>query len=69
MKLGISMLILGLLLASCGVFIWLCPTFVCTPGCYTSNDAAMWKSLGGALVVFGGGLTLGGLVRMILRRK
>ena len=70
MKLGISMLVVGLLFAGFGVFLW-------DPGSsarywlepYSElQDIALYMSIGKGLTVFGGGLTIGGIVRMIVKR-
>jgi hypothetical protein len=70
MKLGIAMLIIGLLFAGFGVFLW-------DPGnsmrylVEPSNELqqlAFYASIGKGLTVFGGGLTIGGIVRMIVKR-
>lgn len=70
MKLGISMLIIGLLFAGFGVFLW-------DPGSsarywlepYSElQDIALYMSIGKGLTVFGGGLAIGGIVRMAVKR-
>ena len=70
MKLGISMLVVGLIFAGFGVFLW-------DPGSsarywlepYSElQDIALYMSIGKGLTVFGGGLTIGGIVRMIVKR-
>ena len=70
MKLGISMLVVGLIFAGFGVFLW-------DPGSsvrywlepYSElQDIALYMSIGKGLTVFGGGLSIGGIVRMIVKR-
>ena len=70
MKLGISMLVIGLIFAGFGVFLW-------DPGSsarywlepYSElQDIALYMSIGKGLTVFGGGLTIGGIVRMVVKR-
>ena len=70
MKLGISMLVVGLLIAGLGVFLW-------DPGSsarywfepYSElRDIALYASIGKGLTVFGGGLSIGGIIRMVVKR-
>lgn len=71
MKLGIAMLVIGLIFAGFGFFLW---NFAGSAGPLTSGwfssyeDAAMVKAAGMGITLFGGGLALGGLVRMIVKR-
>ena len=71
MKLGISMLVVGLLLAGLGVFLW---NFAGAQGPFTSGwfssyeDQSLAEAIGMGLTVFGGGLSIGGIVRMVLKK-
>ena len=70
MKLGISMLVIGLLLAGFGIFLW---NFAGSAGPFSSwfstyEDASMARAIGMGVTVFGGGLSIGGIVRMIVKR-
>jgi len=76
MKLGISMLVIGLLFAGFGFFLW---NFAGSAwsfygwysgfGWFSSyEDASMAKAIGMGVTVFGGGLSIGGIVRMIVTR-
>ena len=71
MKLGISMLVVGLLFAGFGVFLW---NFAGSQGVFTSGwfttyeEQSMAKAIGMGVTIFGGGLTIGGIVRMIVKR-
>ena len=64
MKLGIAMLIIGLGLAAFGVYL------VETGGMLaaTEPEEAIDIPIGWALLTFGGGLSIGGIVRMIIKR-
>ena len=66
MKLGIFLLILGLLVATGGVYAWQFynPTFLG----YRTHEAQQYVSMGVGGIVLGGGLALGGIIRMILKR-
>lgn len=66
MKLGIFMLVLGLIIAAAGAFLWQSynPTFLG----YRDGDDQMYYAAGIAGMVLGGGLALGGIIRMILKR-
>jgi hypothetical protein len=76
MKLGIFLLIFGLLLAAIGVFAWQYtqPSMweAILGDLFGYHEQSQWiliiRAAGLALTVFGGGLALGGIVRMILRR-
>ena len=68
MKLGISMLVVGLIFAGFGVFLW-------DPGSSARywlepdlQTVALYVSIGKGVTVFGGGLAIGGIVRMILKK-
>ena len=73
MKLGISMLVIGLLFAGFGFFLW---NFAGSAGPFTPipdwfptyEKASMAKAIGMGMTIFGGGLTIGGIVRMIVKR-
>lgn len=76
MKLGIFLLLFGLILAAIGVFTWqfaqssmweaILGEFF---GYHEQYEQALIARAGGmALTVLGGGLALGGLVRMIVKR-
>ena len=71
MKLGISMLVVGLLLAGFGFFLW---NFAGAQGPFTSGwfssyeDQSLAKAIGMGLTVFGGGLSIGGIVRMVIKK-
>jgi hypothetical protein len=66
MKLGIFMLLFGLIIAAVGAGLWFFsePTFLG----YRSYEAQQNVAFGLGGVVFGGGLAIGGLVRMIAKR-
>ena len=66
MKFGIFMLVLGLIIAAAGAFLWqsYSPTFLG----YRDGDNQMYYAAGIAAMVLGGGLALGGIIRMILKR-
>lgn len=72
MKLGIAMLVIGLIFAGFGFFLW---NFAGSAGPLTSQwftsyeAAAMAKAIGMGVTVFGGGLAIGGIVRMIITRR
>lgn len=75
MKLGIAMLVVGMLMAAVGVGVWYMmanqpiPTMFGYPVDREEYDLIMFiKSCGLVGVVFGGGLALGGIVRMIIKR-
>jgi len=76
MKLGIFFLVFGLLIAAVGVFAWQCAapsiweaTLGELFGFHEEYEGALMLRAGGmALTVFGGGLALGGIVRMIVKR-
>jgi len=71
MKLGIFMLVVGLLLAGFGFFLW---NYAGAQGPFTSSwfssyqDQSMTQAIGMGMTVFGGGLSIGGIVRMIVKR-
>ncbi len=71
MKLGISMLVIGLLFAGFGIFLW---NFAGSAGPFTHSwfstyeAASMAKAIGMGVTIFGGGLAIGGIVRMIVKR-
>ena len=66
MKLGIFLLILGLLIAAGGVYLWqyYSPTLLG----YRPQEAQQYVSAGLGGIVLGGGLAIGGIIRMILKR-
>ena len=66
MKLGIFLLIVGLLIAAAGVYAWQYynPTLVG----YRTQEAQQFFSAGMGGMVLGGGLAIGGIIRMILKR-
>ena len=75
MKLGILFLVLGLVLAGAGVAAWqfgleLQSTFLGFPrhGPQAYGQGSMAVAAGLGLTVLGGGLAIGGIVRMIIRR-
>jgi len=69
MKLGISMLIAGLVFAGFGVFLWSCPGSEIWFGkCISYENLGITLAVGKAVTVFGGGLAVGGLVRMIVKK-
>lgn len=67
MKLGIFLLIIGLLIAGAGVCAWQYynPTFLG----YRTQEAQQYYAAGIGGIVIGGGLVIGGIIRMILKRK
>jgi hypothetical protein len=71
MKLGISMLVIGLLFAGFGFFLW---NYAGAQGPFTSSwfstyeEQSMAQAIGMGVTVFGGGLTIGGIVRMVVKR-
>jgi hypothetical protein len=66
MKLGILLLVLGLLIAGAGAYAWQysSPTFLG----YRTQEAQQFFSLGLAGIILGGGLAIGGIIIMILKR-
>ena len=66
MKLGIFLLILGLLIAAGGEYVWqyYSPTFLG----YRMQEAQQYISAGLGGMVVGGGMAIGGIVRMIVKR-
>jgi len=76
MKLGLFMLIIGLLFAALGVFAWQfaqSSMWEATLGEFFGyheqyQQSLMLRAGGLALTVLGGGIALGGLVRMIVKR-
>lgn len=75
MKLGIFLLIFGLVLAAAGVAAWqygldLQSTFLGIPrhGQQAYEQGTMVEAGGLGLTVLGGGLAIGGIVRMIVKR-
>ncbi|RLC62528.1 MAG: hypothetical protein DRI01_06755 [Chloroflexi bacterium] len=66
MKLGIFLLIFGLLIAGGGAYAWQYynPSFLG----YRPAEAQQFFSLGIAGMILGGGLAIGGIVRMIVKR-
>ena len=66
MKLGIFMLVFGLVIAGAGIAAWQYynPSFFG----YREREAQQLVSAGLAGMVVGGGLAIGGIIRMILKR-
>jgi len=66
MKTGIFLLIVGLLIAAGGVYVWqyYSPTFLG----YRTQEAQQYVSAGLGGMVVGGGLAIGGIIRMIVKR-
>jgi hypothetical protein len=71
MKLGISMLVVGLLFAGFGFFLWNYASLgglSGSPTCGLPQDVATVEAIGMGMTIFGGGLAIGGIVRMIVKR-
>ena len=71
MKLGTAMLVIGLIVAAGGVFIWQLASKGGLAGSSVwslPQDVAMVEAIGMGLTVLGGGLAIGGIVRMVLKR-
>jgi hypothetical protein len=71
MKLGISMLVVGLVLAGLGVFVWQFASgggLAGHPVFSLPQDIATVEAIGMGLTVVGGGLSIGGIVRMVIKR-
>jgi|GEM_PF-3173719 hypothetical protein len=74
MKLGIFLLVFGLILAGIGVAAWqygldLSTTILGIPRNANEYEIGTWCKAGGlGLTVLGGGLAIGGIVRMIVKR-
>lgn len=66
MKLGIFMLVLGLIIAAGGTFFW--QNYNPSLLGYRPGEGQMYYSAGIAGMVLGGGLAFGGIVRMIVKR-
>jgi len=66
MKLGIFLLIFGLLIAAGGAYAWQYynPTFLG----YRPLEAQQFYSAGIGGIILGGGLAIGGIIRMIVKR-
>ena len=66
MKLGIFLLIFGLLIAGAGAYSWqyYSPSFFG----YRTQETQQFFSLGMAGIILGGGLAVGGIIRMIVKR-
>jgi uncharacterized membrane protein YidH (DUF202 family) len=66
MKLGIFLLIIGVLIAGAGMYAWQYyePTFL---GLRTHEEQQFFSAGMGAMVV-GGGLVIGGIIRMVVKR-
>jgi len=66
MKTGIFLLIFGLLIAAGGAYAWQYynPTFLG----YRTQEAQQFFSVGIGGMILGGGLAIGGIVRMIVKR-
>jgi len=68
MKLGIAMLVVGLALAAFGVFMGSAASSAVSCGEAEYREVALYESAAYGMLVFGGGLSIGGIVRMILKR-
>ena len=66
MKLGIALFIVGLVVAATGGFHW---GFACSYETESAWCYPLCSVLGLALMIFGAGLGIGGIVRMILSRR
>ena len=66
MKLGIFLLVVGLLIAGAGAYAWQYynPSFLG----YRPQEAQQFVAIGIGGMVLGGGLAIGGIVRMVLKR-
>ena len=66
MRLGILLLVFGLIIAAGGAFAWQYygPTFLG----YRTQEAQQFYSAGIGGMILGGGLAIGGIVRMIAKR-
>lgn len=69
MKFGLFLLILGLLLAGAATALWM----YAEPGLYWQgsrgwHEAKSLDAIGIGVMVVGGGIALGGVIRMIIRR-
>ena len=63
MKLGISMLVIGLLFAGFGVYLW-----KLADAGPVASDWFSTEAIGMAVTVFGSGLSIAGIVRMVVKR-
>jgi len=68
MKLGIAMLLIGLLCAGFGVFLGNAASSAISYGEAEHEEVFLYESAAWGLLVFGGGLSIGGIVRMIVKR-
>jgi hypothetical protein len=68
MKLGICMLVIGLLFAGFGVFLWDYAGGQQQWFSHNLSEMFTYLAIGKGVTVFGGGLAIGGIVRMILKR-
>ena len=71
MKLGISMLVIGLVLAGIGTaaFMYADPNMsLWGASSFSVDEAQMVNAAGIGLAVVGGGLAIGGIIRMIVKR-
>jgi len=71
MKLGLFLLVLGLLIAGVGIVGWVYAdpdVYFWTGTGLSYDDARVVDALGAGLMVIGGGFIIGGLVRMIVKR-
>jgi hypothetical protein len=66
MKLGIAMLIIGLIFAGFGFGLWNFVSLGGLPG--VPSDVATAQAVGMGVTVFGGGLSIGGIVRMVVKK-
>jgi hypothetical protein len=66
MKLGIFLLILGLLIAGAGAYTWQYynPNLLG----YRTQEAQQFFSMGIGGMILGGGLAVGGIIRMVVKR-
>ncbi|MFC1919865.1 hypothetical protein ACFLWX_03650 [Chloroflexota bacterium] len=69
MKLGLALLIIGFLLIGGGIFLWL----YADPSRPLMTDITPWYSniadaAGIGVAIFGGGLVISGIVRMVVKR-
>ena len=67
MKIGLFLLILGILIAGGGVYAWQYygPTFLG----HRTQEAQQFFAIGIGAIVVGAGLAIGGIVRMVTKRS
>ena len=71
MKLGLFLLVFGLLLAGGGASVWIYADVnaaIWGVGNLSPNKAQLADAGGFGLLIFGGGLSIGGIVRMVVKR-